>query len=107
VNRAGVLGVLPDFGGNYVMSKLFDINTGVGRIADFQEPEEFLLGAGASVLKDIGTIASYPFEEIDRMNQGKDPKGIDSIYDNVWDLMPMVYPVEGMVKDQIKELQED
>lgn len=106
INRAGIFGVLPDFGGNYVISKLFDVNTGIGRIADFQEPEEFILGAPTAVIKDIGTIASYPFDEIDRYNQGKDPKGIESIYDNVWDLMPLIYPIEGIVKDEIKEYQE-
>lgn len=105
INRSGIAGILPDFGGNYVASKLFDINTGIGRIYDYNTLPDLVIGPVGSYAGNVVEIVGFPFEEMDRFREEKNPRNPLSISDEVIRTLPI--PVfKPFFIEQAKSLQE-
>lgn len=105
INRSGLLGALPDFGGNYVASRLF-ADTGVGRIYDYNDLSDLVVGPAGATANTAAKLATFPFEEINRVRTGKDPRGIESVFDEAVQIMPVPF-IKDFLREQARELQED
>lgn len=94
ITRSGIVGVLPDLGGNLIANKFFDIQSGGAKYADFQEAGDFVLGPFGSLLSDVSNVATP-------LNNGKfQPNAATSAVD----LLPIPTPfVKPMLRKQVEE----
>jgi hypothetical protein len=67
INSSGILGVLPDYGGAWLMNTYADINSGGGKYSDYQTPTKMLAGPAGSTINDLWGATGRP------VLQGMDP----------------------------------
>jgi len=67
INTSGILGVLPDYGGSWLVNTYADINAGGGKYSDYQTPTKMLAGPAASTINDLWGSTGRP------VLQGIDP----------------------------------
>lgn len=60
INNSGLLGVLPDYGGSWLVNTYADINSGGGKYADYQTPTKMISGTAAGAVNDIWGVSGRP-----------------------------------------------
>lgn len=94
ITNSGIVGILPDFGGNFFARKWFDIESGGAKYGEYQDTIDTIAGPFGSTVRDIGGVLSPVVDAIG----GEAPS-----FDNKWlkdliDIMPI-----PIVKGQIKQ----
>lgn len=60
INSSGLLGVLPDLGGSWLVNTYADINAGGGKYSDYQTPTKMLSGPAGSTINDLWGATARP-----------------------------------------------
>jgi hypothetical protein len=94
ITRSGIIGVLPDMGGNYAVNRWLDIQSGGAKYTEFQDPNDVLSGPFGGLANDVGNVLSIPLEG---EAENKDLKSII-------DLLPIPTPfVKQALRRQLDE----
>lgn len=97
INRSGILGVVPELGGSFLMNKLFDIQSGGGKLWEYNDIKDVMTGPVGSYAQDISG-AFDPTDKEGQLRQG----WINSMLD----LLPIPI-VKPYLKTGIEELREN
>lgn len=57
INRSGIIGVVPELGGSYLMNRLFDIQSGGGKMWEYQDAKDWMSGPVGSYAQDVAGLA--------------------------------------------------
>lgn len=56
INRSGILGVLPEAGGSFLLNRLAGVQSGGGRFYQYQDVPGLVFGATGNFLQDVATL---------------------------------------------------
>jgi len=94
ITNSGIVGIIPDFGGNFFARKWFDIESGGAKYGAYQDAATTAMGPLASTIKDVAG-ALRPATEV---LGGEDPRFNDAWIKDMLDIMPIPF-VKGLAKE--------
>lgn len=97
ITQSGILGVFPDYGGNYLASTLFDIESGGAKFAEFTDFRAAGLGATYSKLGDVKGLAQ---PALDAINPDKEAELNNKFWKDFLDVLPLPF-VKPYIKNKL------
>ena len=94
ITNSGLVGIIPDFGGNFFARKWFDIESGGAKYGEYQDAATTAMGPLASTIKDVAGAARPALEVLG----GESPRFNDAWIKDMLDIMPIPF-VKGLAKE--------
>lgn len=89
ITNSGLLGVLPDYGGHYLMNKIFDFESGGAKFAERQDVMSTFMGPLGTKLQDVQSAIVTPLAEA--VDPNRDVEFDDTWAKNMLDILPMPF----------------
>lgn len=110
INRSGVLGVLPEAGGSFLLNRIAGVQSGGGRLYEYQDAPGLIAGATGSFLQDAATVVGATLPKYDSDSgeynygfYGKNGKIRQGVVNSTIDMMPLPF-IKPWAKEYSKEL---
>lgn len=97
ITNSGLFGVLPDYGGHWLASTLFDLESGGAKFAEINRPIDTIAGPLGSTVSDIAGVTKPAFQAIDPNKEAE----FDDIWGkNLMDVLPIPL-VKPLIKNEL------